>query len=166
MTLKQVATLYKYPEEALACDLVYLIFFNRDIPSNHSLRFVDGTHILAYTSKGWRSTHALDVLRVVAAHFKKVMEFCKARCEDIMSNVDHMKVSEYLRAISSGNDIHVSPNCPIFPHIEDGVISVDRMVRTVTHSIMSGSQWPKDEWPQTVMYAKSNIFDDDNDGEF
>lgn len=158
----QIATLYKYPEEALSRDLVYLIFFNRDIPANHTLRVSNGD-MVAHKSQGWRSVSPLDVLRTVASHYKKIIEYAKVRCEHLLGNVDHMKVAEYLRALHIDKNIHVSVNCPIYPHIDNGVISVERMKQMVCHAVIDVNDWTKDDWPETIEYATSNIFDDARD---
>lgn len=159
----QIATLYKYPEQAMADHLMYLIFFNKDATINHTIRAANG-EIMVHTSKGWKAVNnVLDILKVVAGHYRKVMEYTKARADNLVSSVDHMKANEYLRAIAIGGDIHVSVNCPIYPFIDDGVISIERMVTSVTHIVNNACMWSKDEWPSTVMFAKNNIFDDDTD---
>lgn len=166
LTARQLATLVKYPEEALSVDLVQLIFFNKEFPTNHNIRFSNG-EILAYTTKGWRapSKGALDVLHVVATHYRKLVEYTNAQHSSLVFRLDCMRANEYLRAISIETDINVSTNCPFYSLIDSGIISVERMRSNLSKTVTSACMWPKDEWADTIQYAKENIFDDDVDTE-
>jgi hypothetical protein len=119
--------------------------------------------MVAHKSQGWRSVTSLEVLRVVAAHFKKIAEYAKVKCAHLLSNVDIMKFDEYIRALHIDKNIHVSVHCPIYPHIDNGVISIERMKQMVCHTVININEWTKDDWPNTVGYAKSYIFDDEHD---
>lgn len=150
-----VISLLKFPEQALCRDLPSLIMFNQDDPSNHTVMY-SGMGLRGYKSSGWKTVTEFDILKVVGAHFLKVVDFAKncPECHNNLSCIDYLKAGEYAKVAMSGTSICVSAFCPIYHSIENGVISAEDMAAFLKQTVADVSRVGKDRWLRTSVYLE------------
>lgn len=164
LTPTQLASLVRYPEDALTQDLPNLLFFNLDHPMNQTISWTDSLCIYSLrsqrdTSSGgkWRRCgDMLAVLRVVARHMRKVIERERVEC-DVASCLEHGLAVEYLKAIDEGKDVLISEFCPYYDKVESATISIRRMVDRLQRTIHANCNLPTADWVRTEQYALENL---------
>ena len=157
-----IQTLVKYPEEALTQDLPNLVFFNLDFPANQTVTWSDDQPAIFVlrnreTSAGkWRPVaDKLQVIRVLARHYKKVVDHAKG--QEVVTGLELVLANEYLKAIEEGKDRPISKYCPLYERVDDGVVCVQRMVERLYDVVRTNCELGKEDWVTTDFYARENL---------
>lgn len=161
LTPEQIASLVRYPEDALTQDLPNLIFFNLDNPDNQTISWTDGLCVFGLKShrepqnggKWRRLADPTCVLKVVGRHMKKVID----REGDITTGLERALALEYLKAIEDGKDVVISEFCPYHAKVDDGVINMQRMLDRLLGTVRCNCELTKDDWVRTKQYATDNL---------
>ena len=142
LTTAQLRTLLLFPEEALTSDLPNLVWFNLDYPANSTVTDAAAVDPVA-------------LLRASLHHFKKVMDAKLAT----LTPVQQALVRELVRCVEEGREIKVSPYCPYYDLVEDGVLSVERMAQAVARTVHENLALPREDWVRTEVYARECLDD-------
>lgn len=158
LTSDQIASLMRYPEDAITQDLPNLIFFNLDYPCNHSMSWSDTLCVFSPKTtrlggKWRRYNDHIGLLKVVGLHMRKVIDkdYGGASC------LERGLVMEYLKAIDAGKDVVISEFCPYYAKVDGGVIQIQRMVDRLLDTIKANCKLHKDDWVRTKPYAFENL---------
>jgi hypothetical protein len=162
-----IATLVRHPEDAICSDLVNLIFFNIDFPENSTILMNDndvyiyGTKLKDGRGAKWRPLpDPAVVLRALARHFAKFVD--SARAADDLLGLGALEVAlatEYVRAIDGWTNVAISRHCPYFHKVEDGKISLSRMMASAMDTVRANLVLDREDWVLTEPYALNNLSD-------
>jgi len=148
-----LAAMLKFPEDALTQDLPNLIFFNLDFPGNSTLSVENG-QIVAYTRAKFRPlADEQQLLRAMARHFKKVVDHARSSA----SSLDVAFANEYIGAVDANKDVAISEYCPLFDRVEDGVISIPRLLERVASTVRANCALGREDWVRTRPYVEENF---------
>ena len=160
LSADEMSTMLTYPEAAITLDLPTILFFNKDHRETNGTCFMIEGHLKvakkACTAVKWRdAVEVEEVLSVLGKHMKKIYELVQRDQERYsLGALDLLLVKEYIRAVDTGKDIHVSENLSsLYNRVDDHVISVSRMCQRLSKTLTDACSVPVGEWISAAEYA-------------
>lgn len=170
----QVLTMLRNPEDAVTRDIPNLVFFNLDLPFNHTMR-TDGDQgevQVHQRQKGkargkWRPLpESAQLLKACLRHFNKFIDFARSqRITAMLTPVETKLLSDYMGALESGRDFRFSRHYPGYETIagfscvdpESQSVSIERVVQAIIGVARENCALPKEDWVCTVPYASEAL---------
>lgn len=153
LTPNQLETLLKYPEDAMTFDLPNLVWFNLDLPHNHTLNMDEGGQMHAFKGRTWDPIQPIDALRASLGHFESVKHACRGQ---YIHPIHQLMLQQYARIINDDLTVNVSPYCP-YRDITGPTMSSKQMTNDLARTVRENCQLPREDWVRTVPYADGVI---------
>lgn len=162
-----ITTLLRNPEDAVVRDIPNLVFFNTDLPANHTVRVADDGELHLHTrvrrKSRWRPlVDPYQLLTTCLRHFCKFVDHARTqRITSALTPIEVKLLNDYISILDSLKDFQVSPHYPGYATIatfscldeEKKAISISAVVAAIVRVVRENCSLPKEDWVQTLPYA-------------
>lgn len=162
-----ILTLLQNPEDAVTRDIPNMVFFNLDLPCNHTLRLSDQGEVVAHCvvrGKGrWRAlVEPLQLLKTCVLHYCKFVDFARSqRITASLTPVEAKLLTDYVTILQSQRDFRFSRHYPGFEIVsgfscvdEEGqTVCIDAVSASIIRVVRENCTLPKEDWVRTISYA-------------